>query len=92
MTANHGAVNIAVQGPNHSLLFYWATNATATWHPETVASGANNSAGPSITSNASFANIADVNSAGDLMFYWATDGTATWHAEAVPGNGTGPHA
>jgi hypothetical protein len=37
MTANHGSVNIAVPGPNHSLRFYWAVNGTTTWHPETVA-------------------------------------------------------
>ena len=92
ITANHGAVNIAVQGPHNSLLFYWATNGSSTWHSETVASAVNNSAGPSITSNGNAANISDVNSTGDLMFYWAADGTSTWHAEPVPGNGTGPHA
>ena len=37
MTVNHNSVNIAIQGPNNSLKFYWAVNGTATWHPETVA-------------------------------------------------------
>jgi hypothetical protein len=41
MTANHGAVNIAVQGPHNSLLFYWllfywAADGTSTWHAEPV--------------------------------------------------------
>jgi hypothetical protein len=36
MTANHGAVNIAVQGPRNSLLFYWAADGTTTWHAEPV--------------------------------------------------------
>ena len=40
MTVNHGSVNIAVQGPNDSLLFYWAVNGTSTWHAETVAAPA----------------------------------------------------
>jgi hypothetical protein len=40
MTANHGSVNIAIQGPKNSLKFYWAVNGTPTWHAETVA-GAN---------------------------------------------------
>src|SRR5580698_7389486 len=37
MTVNGNAVNIAIQGPGHSLKFYWATNGTSTWHAETVA-------------------------------------------------------
>ncbi len=28
MTANHGSVNIAIQGPHNSLKFYWAVNGT----------------------------------------------------------------
>jgi hypothetical protein len=94
IAVNHGSLTIAAVGGtvNQSrLIFYWAASGSSTWHPETVAGGVSNSAGPSITSNVNAANISDINSAGDLEFYWAADGTATWHAEFVPGNGTGPH-
>jgi hypothetical protein len=37
MTVNNGSVNIAAQGANDSLLFYWAINGVAGWHAETVA-------------------------------------------------------
>ena len=37
MTVNNGSVNIAVQGADDSLLFYWAINGVAGWHAETVA-------------------------------------------------------
>ena len=37
MTVNGNAVNISTVGTASQLLFYWATNGTATWHPETIA-------------------------------------------------------
>ena len=37
MITNGSNTNIAVQGPNHSLRFYWATNGVPGWNPEQVA-------------------------------------------------------
>ena len=37
MNVDGNDVNIAVQGPDNSLLFYWAVTGTTTWNPETVA-------------------------------------------------------
>jgi hypothetical protein len=37
MTTDGSDVNIAAAGSNSSLDFYWATNGSATWHPEQVA-------------------------------------------------------
>jgi hypothetical protein len=95
ITVNNGTVTIAAVGgtvAQDQLLFCYAIDGTSTWYPETVAFGANEGPGPSITSNDGAANIADFNSAGQLEYYWAADGTSTWNAEAVPGNGTGPNA
>ena len=50
--------NIAVQGPNHSLHFYWATNGVAGWHPEKVAGAGTAYSAPSMTNNANRVDIA----------------------------------
>ena len=37
MTTDGNNVNIAVQGPSHTLDFYWQANGSSTWHPEQIA-------------------------------------------------------
>jgi hypothetical protein len=37
MSTNGNDVNIAAEGANGGLDFYWAVNGTATWNPEQVA-------------------------------------------------------
>jgi hypothetical protein len=88
MTANHGSVNIAVPGPNHSLRFYWAVNGTSTWHAETVAGGGSTFSAPSMTVNGNSVNISAVGAGNRLKFYWAVNGTSTWHPETVAGPGS----
>ncbi len=88
MTVNGNDVNIAVQGPNHSLKFYWAVNGTATWHAETVAGAGTTYSAPSMTVNGNSVNISAEGPHHKLKFYWAVNGTATWHAETVAGAGT----
>ncbi|MGO8957782.1 MAG: hypothetical protein ACLQFR_10485 [Streptosporangiaceae bacterium] len=88
MTVNHNSVNIAVQGPNHSLKFYWAVNGTPTWHAETVAGAGTTFSAPSMTVNGNSVNIAAVGPKDRLKFYWAVNGTPTWHAETVAGPGS----
>ena len=88
MTVNGNSVNIAIQGPNHSLKFYWAVNGTATWHAETVAGAGTTYSAPSMTVNGNAVNISAEGPNHKLKFYWAVNGTATWHAETVAGAGT----
>ncbi len=75
MTANHGSVNIAIQGPNNSLKFYWAVNGTTTWHAETVAGRNTTYSAPSMTVNGNVVNIAAMGPDHRLRFYWAVNGT-----------------
>src|SRR6516162_3408793 len=42
---------IAVQGPNHSLHLYWATNGVAGWNPEKVAGAGTTFSAPAMTNN-----------------------------------------
>src|SRR5580704_17954120 len=88
LTANDGAENIAVQGPDNTLLFYWAySGSPSACHMETVG-GANSvyslSNTPSIVINGDTVNIAVTGPNRSLSFYWAYTGTGTWHAETVP--------
>src|SRR5258708_6300208 len=76
MTANHGPVNIALQGRNNSLKFYWAINGTQPWHAETVAGANTTYSAPSMTVNGNAVNIAAMGPDHKLRFYWAVNGTA----------------
>ena len=88
MTVNHGAVNIAIQGPNDSLRFFWAFNGTSNWHAETVAGPGTTFSAPSMTVNGNDVNIAAMGPNHRLKFYWAVNGTSNWHPETVAGPGT----
>jgi hypothetical protein len=88
MMVNAGAVNIAVQGPDDSLLFYWAVNGTPTWYTETVAGAGTTFSAPSMDVDGNIVNIAVQGPDDSLLFYWAVNGTPTWHAETVAGAGT----
>ena len=88
MTANHGSVNIAIQGPANSLKFYWVLNGTSTWHTETVAGANTTYSAPSMTVNGNSVNIAAMGPGHQLRFYWVLNGTSTWHTETVAGANT----
>jgi hypothetical protein len=90
MTGYLNAVGIAVQGPHHSLRFYWARNGTTTWHPETVAraGGSSTAAAPSMTLDGNIVDISTVGTASQLDFFWAVNGSATWNPETVAGPGS----
>src|SRR5215469_17145317 len=51
-------VNIAVEGANGSLKFYWAVNNTSAWHAETVARAGSIRSAPSIGESSQGVNIA----------------------------------
>jgi hypothetical protein len=79
MTVNGDTVNIAAQGPNHSLLFYWAFNGSGSWHTETVGGDLSAAQGPSLTLDGNTFYIAVVHSFGELNVWYDTIGTGTWH-------------
>src|SRR5271156_223840 len=51
MTANDGAATIAFQGPDNSLLFYWADNGSTAWQTETVAGAGTTFSSPAMAVN-----------------------------------------
>src|SRR4029077_6126828 len=50
--------NIAVQGPNHSLHFYWAINGTPGWNPEKITGAGTTYSAPSMTPSGNKVDIA----------------------------------
>ena len=79
------SADIAVQGPDNSLKFYWAANGTTTWHAETVAGAGTTFSAPSVAETSSSVNIAAEGPDHDLEFYFAANGSTTWHAQKVAG-------
>jgi hypothetical protein len=84
LTANDGAANIAVQGPDDSLVFYWADNGSTAWQTDTVAGAGTTFGSPAMAVNGGTVDIAAEGPDNTLSFYWAYTGTGTWHAETVP--------
>ena len=87
MNPDGNDVNIAVQGPDNSLLFYWAVNGSS-WHVETVAGAGTTFSAPSMNVDGDDVNIAVEGPDNSLMLYWAVIGTGTWHVETVAGADT----
>ena len=80
-------VNIAVQGPNHSLRFYWATDSVQAGAP----SGSRARAPPSrrsMTANGNKVDIAVQGPGHSLDLYWATAGVSGWHLKRIAASGT----
>ena len=80
--------NIAVQGPNHSLHFYWAINGIAGWHPEKVAGAGTTYSAPSMLDSDSEVIIAVQGPNHSLVLYWAANGVAGWNRVQAAGPGT----
>jgi hypothetical protein len=83
ITFNNGDVNIAREGSDTSLQFWWAVNGSSNWTEETVAGAGSTAASPSMTVDGDGVNISTVSTASQLLFYWATNGVAGWHPETV---------
>ena len=64
MTVNHGWVKMAVDGPDHSLMFYDALNGTTTWYAETVAGPGTTYSPPDMIINGNYVNIVAVGPGG----------------------------
>jgi hypothetical protein len=88
MITSGNDVNIAFEGADHSLLFFWAANGTTTWHKQTVAGTDTTGSAPSMTNDGNDVNIAASGFSGGLDFYWAVNGTTTWNFEQVAPPGT----
>jgi hypothetical protein len=83
------AANVAVEGPNHSLLFYWQIDGTPTWNAETVAGPGTTYSEPAmVTDGGGVVDIAVMGPNNSLMFYSQDIGATTWTAETVAGPGT----
>src|SRR5579859_1866350 len=78
-------VNIAVQGPGNSLMFYWQVNGASGWNVETVAGAGTTFSAPSMNVDGNDVNIAVQGPDHSLMFYWTFNGSGTWHTETVGG-------
>ena len=87
MTTNGADVNIAAEGPNGGLDFYWRSAAAATWTAEQVAGTGTTSSAPSMTTNGADVNIAAEGADNSLDFYWEVSGSGAWNAEQVAGDG-----
>jgi len=85
---NGNDTDIAVQGPDDSLVFYWVVDGTTDWHTETVAGDDTTYSAPSMILEGNDIDIAAEGAGGDLRFYWATIGTGTWHPETVGAGGS----
>ena len=88
MITNGNDVNIAVEGANHSLLFFRAVNGSATWHKQTVAGTGTAFSAPSMAPDGKDVNIAVEGANHSLLFFRAANGSATWHKQTVAGTGT----
>ena len=78
MTHSYGGIQIAAQGPRGSLLFFWAADGTATWHPEQIAGPGTMQGTPAMTAGNYTMEIALTATDGSLRYYWSYDGTPTW--------------
>jgi len=86
LTANDGAANIAVQGPDDSLVFYWADNGSTAWQTDTVAGAGTTFGSPAMAVNGGTVDIAAEGPDNTLLFYWAYSGSpSAWHMETVGG-------
>lgn len=83
----NGEVDIAVQGPNNSLDYYWATPGNA-WNVIQIAGSGTTYSAPQLIVRANGeADIVAEGSNNSLMYYHATPGSA-WSSNKVAGNGT----
>ena len=86
-----GLADIAVQGPHHSLLLYWATPGSA-WNEQTVAGPGTTYSDPSIfVRSAAPAGEADIVAEGphhSLLYYYAAGLGSPWTATEVAGPGS----
>jgi hypothetical protein len=76
-------VDVAVQGPDGTLVFYWAKRGTTIWTREVVA-GAHQALGvPSVASNGSNSMVTALGPGNVVSSYYNVNGTQTWQPVRV---------
>jgi hypothetical protein len=86
MAIDGNTVIIAAQGPNQSLMFYWAVNGSPTWHPETIAGQVTTFSAPSLATDGHSIDIAAQGPGGTMYSYYQVNGASTWTPEVVLGD------
>jgi len=76
-------VDVAVQGPDGSLVFYWAKRGTTLWTKEVVAGAHKALAAPSVASNGSNSMITAIGPGNVVSSYFNANGTETWQPVQV---------
>ncbi len=76
-------VDVAVQGPDGSLAFYWAKRGTTIWTKEVVAGAHKALAAPSVASNGSNSMITAIGPGNVVSSYFNVNGTQTWQPVQV---------
>jgi serine/threonine protein kinase len=76
-------VDVAAQGPDGSLLFYWAQRGTSTWHKEVVAKAHSTLAVPSVAANGSSSTITAIGPGDVVSSYFSVNGAGTWQPVRV---------
>jgi hypothetical protein len=69
MTHSYGGIQIAAPGPGGSIMFFWAADGTATWHPEQVAGPGTMQGAPAMIAGHYTTEIAVTATDGSLRYY-----------------------
>ena len=79
MIDNRGYVQVAVEGPNHTLAFWYKPDNSTKWTMQRVA-GKNSTYSPPVIVDNTAGNIevAAMGPTNSLDYYWQTHGTTTW--------------
>jgi serine/threonine-protein kinase len=84
MAANgQHVVDVAAQGPDGSLLFYWARRGTSTWNKENVAGANSTLAAPSVAANGTSSTITAIGPGNVVSSYFNVNGAGTWQPVRV---------
>src|SRR5580692_8819543 len=84
---NGNDTDIAVQGSDDSLTFYYAADGSSTWEADTVAGPGTTYSAPAMILNGSTVDIAAEGKDGSLDFFSAASGTSSWNHELINNQG-----
>jgi hypothetical protein len=88
MILNGNAVNITAVGFNSVLDYFWASNGSSIWHPETIAGENSAFFSPTMILNGNTVDVTAANGRAGLILYSAVNGSTTWQAQTVAPNGS----
>ena len=76
-------VDVAAQGPDGSLMFYWAQRGTSTWNKAVVAKAHSSLAAPSVAANGDNSTITAIGPGNVISSYFNVNGTGSWQPVRV---------